>query len=94
MTDMPDLPERIDDKTAEDAGHDLSREMSRLHRGGLPSDEPPKRAARLGSPIRAKDSTRSSRTVPGPSSSWDAIRRRAGLACSDARLDCRTTVTR
>jgi hypothetical protein len=33
MTDMPDLPERTDDRTAEDAGHDLSREMSRLHRG-------------------------------------------------------------
>jgi hypothetical protein len=33
MTDMPDLPERTDDKTAEDAGHDLTREMSHLHRG-------------------------------------------------------------
>ena len=28
MTDMPDLPERTDDNTAEGAGHDLTREMS------------------------------------------------------------------
>ena len=33
MTDMPDLPERTDDNTAEDAGRDLTGKMSHLHRG-------------------------------------------------------------
>jgi hypothetical protein len=33
MTDMPDLPERTDDNTAEGAGRDLTGKMSHLHRG-------------------------------------------------------------
>jgi hypothetical protein len=95
MTDRRDPLERTDDKTTEDAGQHLTdpRETAHPPPGMTRRSRTSKTSRPAGTPIRAENSTYSSRTVYGPCSSRDAIRRRAGLAWSDARLDRRTTAT-